>query len=152
MLTDFENSLIDELCPCITNLGYELVTLSVVGPKNSPILRVYVDCNGGISFDELAEVQGAINPVIEKLDPFLGSYTLEVSSPGIDRPLRTLEHFNRFVGEKAYVRVQFPINDRRNFKGIIKGIEGDLIEIESEEGIIEIDFNNILRANIIADI
>ena len=87
LISEFENRLIEQIEERMTSSEFEIVTLSVVGPKNSPVLRVYIDTEGGVSFEELAKAQGIINPIIEEIDPFVGAYTLEVSSPGIDLSL-----------------------------------------------------------------
>lgn len=88
--------------------GVEIVTLEIVGSKKAPTIRVYIDAAGGISFDELARTQAWVGDVMDELDPFPGAYMLEVSSPGIDRPLRTPEHFARFAGETVTVKTTRP--------------------------------------------
>ena len=102
MLTGKELKLYNALAPYANDKGVEIVTVEVVGSKKAPTIRVFIDCEGGVGFDELSSAQSWINDVMDELDPFPGAYTLEVSSPGIDRPLRTLEHFQRFEGEKAF--------------------------------------------------
>ena len=96
MLTAKEKSLLSALEPRAASEGVEIVTLEIVGSKKAPTIRVYIDAAGGISFDELARTQAWVGDVMDELDPFPGAYMLEVSSPGIDRPLRTPEHFARF--------------------------------------------------------
>ncbi len=112
MLTAKEKSLLSALEPRAASEGVEIVTLEIVGSKKAPTIRVYIDAAGGISFDELARTQAWVGDVMDELDPFPGAYTLEVSSPGIDRPLRTPEHFARFAGETVTVKTTGPIDGR----------------------------------------
>ena len=101
MLSAKERRLLEALEPLATAHDVEIVTVEVVGSRKAPTIRVYLDCDGGIGFDELAASQKWVNELMDELDPFPGAYTLEVSSPGIDRPLRTPEHFQRFAGERC---------------------------------------------------
>lgn len=149
ILSEFENKLCDELEDRLGRSDFEIVSLSVVGPKTSPILRIYIDVEGGVSFEELSRAQGLISPIVEEIDPFSGAYTLEVSSPGIDRPLRKLSDFDRFKGERAHIRIQNPISNRRNFDGELKGIEDNSVGIECDGERYSLDFDNIQRANLI---
>ena len=151
MLTAKENEILEVLEAEAGAHGCEIVTLSIVGPANAPILRVYVDAQGGVSFDELASAQAWISPLVEGMDPFVGAYTLEVSSPGVDRPLRTLEHFERFVGEKAHIRAQKPVQERKNFNGVLKGVSANAVKIEVDGEVFEVDLDNIKRANLICE-
>ena len=112
MLGKKEQQLLDALAPRAAEEGVEIVTVEVVGAKKAPTIRVYIDVEGGVSFDELSAAQGWINDLMDELDPFPGAYTLEVSSPGIDRPLRTPEHFARFAGETVTVAAPSPALSR----------------------------------------
>ena len=89
MLTGKELKLFNALSPYASENNIEIVTVEVVGSKKAPTIRVFIDCVGGVGFDELSSAQSWINDVMDELDPFPGAYTLEVSSPGIDRPLRS---------------------------------------------------------------
>ena len=108
MLSAKERRLLEALEPLATAHNVEIVTVEVVGSRKAPTIRVYLDCDGGIGFDELAASQKWVNELMDELDPFPGAYTLEVSSPGIDRPLRTPEHFQRFAGEKVQLTLTEP--------------------------------------------
>ena len=87
--------------PRAASEGVEVVTVEIVGSRKAPTIRVYLDTAKGISFDEITAAQVWVNEIMDEIDPFPGAYTLEVSSPGIDRPLRTPEHFERFAGDEA---------------------------------------------------
>ena len=108
MLSAKERKLLEALEPLAAAHDVEIVTVEVVGSRKAPTIRVYLDCEGGIGFDELAASQKWVNELMDELDPFPGAYTLEVSSPGIDRPLRTPEHFQRFAGEKVQLTLTEP--------------------------------------------
>ncbi|MDD7368688.1 MAG: ribosome maturation factor RimP, partial [Berryella intestinalis] len=93
MLTAKEQQLLGALEPRAAEEGVEIVTVDVIGSRKSPTIRVYIDTPEGVSFDQLSSSQVWINEIMDRLDPFPGAYMLEVSSPGIDRPLRTPKHF-----------------------------------------------------------
>ena len=149
MLTAKEQMLLDALESKAVEHGIEIVTVSVVGAKKAPTIRVYIDTPHGVSFDELSEAQSWIDPVIEQIDPFPGAYTIEVSSPGIDRPLRTLDHFKRFVGDKAKVKLIGPIDDRSTWTGIIESVENDVVILRVDDAVVQIPIDNIKSANLI---
>ena len=109
MLTAKEKSLLAALEPRAASEGVEVVTVEIVGSRKAPTIRVYLDTAKGISFDEITAAQVWVNEIMDEIDPFPGAYTLEVSSPGIDRPLRTPDHFERFAGDEAYVVTNGPI-------------------------------------------
>lgn len=132
--------------------GVEIVTVEIIGSKKSPIIRVYIDTEDGISFTELSEAQEWIGEVCDRIDPFPGAYTLEVSSPGIDRPLRTLGHFERYAGEDVTIRTCTQIDGRMNFKGLLKGVEGPNVHVEVDGTDYEIPISEIKRANIVGKI
>ena len=128
MLTAKEKSLLSALEPRAASEGVEIVTLEIVGSKKAPPIRVYIDAAGGISFDELARTQAWVGDVMDELDPFPGAYMLEVSSPGIDRPLRTPEHFARFQGSEVEVRLYRARDGRKDFVGLLQSWQdGDLV-------------------------
>lgn len=152
MLTTKEQQLLDALSPTAAEQGIEIVTVDIVGSKKAPTIRVYIDCEGGVGFDELSTAQAWINDLMDQIDPFPGAYTLEVSSPGIDRPLRTLEHFARFEGEKAQLALSQPFNGRAKYTGKLAGVDRDNVLVDVD-GICEaIPYDTIKKAHIIATI
>ncbi|MBR3690273.1 MAG: ribosome maturation factor RimP, partial [Eggerthellaceae bacterium] len=134
MLTAKEKSLLEALEPRAQQEGVEIVTIEITGAKKSPTIRVYVDSPEGASFDVLASTQAWVNDIMDEIDPFPGAYTLEVSSPGIDRPLRTVEHFERFAGDTAVIKMSSAESGRSNWTGVLLGIEDEcvLLEVEGE--------------------
>lgn len=148
MLTAKEQSLLAALEPRAAEEGIEIVTVEVVGAKKAPTIRVYIDTPEGVSFDQLASSQRWINDIMDEIDPFPGAYMLEVSSPGIDRPLRTPAHFARFAGEVAVIATKTPIDGRSKWTGKLAGMEGDDVLLEVD-GIVEhIAITEIKRARL----
>lgn len=148
MLSRKEQQLLDALLPQAAEHGVEIVTVEVVGSKKAPTIRVYIDTEDGVGFDELASAQEWINAEMDRLDPFPGAYMLEVSSPGIDRPLRTPEHFARFAGETAVVVLRGPHEGRAKWTGKLAGFEDGAVLLEVD-GIVErLPYDDIKKANI----
>ncbi len=148
MLTHKEQQLLEALEPRAAAEGIELVTLEVVGAKKSPTIRVYIDTEHGVGFDELSSAQAWMGDLMDEIDPFPGAYTLEVSSPGIDRPLRTREHFEHFAGEQCVVKTTGPVNGRSSFSGLLKGVVDNdvVVEIDGEE--YAVPYEAIKKANV----
>lgn len=112
-------------------MGYELVGIEYQQrPKSGALLRIYIDHGDGIQLEDCAAVSRQLGAVLDVEDPIKGEYDLEVSSPGLDRPLFEREHFERFVGREAKIRLQRAIEGRRRFKGFIRAVEGDDLSIE----------------------
>jgi ribosome maturation factor RimP len=121
--------------PPIEALGYELVDLEFAQAGRGGVLRIFIDRRAqdgadGITVDDCANVSHAVSQEIETQDPIKGHYTLEVSSPGFDRILRTRAHFERFVGKRIFAELKLPIAGRRRFVGELKAIAGDAIVVE----------------------
>jgi len=121
--------------PPIEALGYELVRYRVCAGRAGRSFTIFIDRRaddpqGSITVDDCARVSHAVSQVLEIEDPIKGHYTLEVSSPGFDRILRKREHFERFIGERVFAEMKLPINGRRRFVGVLKGIADDSIVVE----------------------
>ena len=126
----------------------EIVTVEVTGARKSPTICVYIDTPEGVTFDEITEAQKWINALMDELDPFPGAYTLEVSSPGIDRPLRTPEHFARFVGQRAYVKAKEAIDGRSAWTGTITAVDADAVTLEVDGVSFTVPFAKVKKANL----
>lgn len=148
MLTAKEKSLLEALEPRAKQEGVEIVTIEVVGAKKSPTIRVYIDTPNGVSFDALASSQAWINEIVDDIDPFPGAYMLEVSSPGIDRPLRTLEHFKRFAGETAVIKLASPVDGRANWTGTLEGVDGEEVLLQVDGRTERLAIGNMKRARV----
>lgn len=152
LLTKKEQSLLDALEPTAKQNDIEIVTVEVIGSKKAPVIRIYIDAAGGVSFQELSGAQEWIGEMLDRIDPFPGAYTLEVSSPGIDRPLRTPEHFRRFAGEEVSVRTARPLEGRSSFKGTLVSATDDEVVVETEDGPRTIPLSEMKRAHVIGKI
>ena len=148
MLSPVEAKLLKALEPQAEASGIEIVTIQITGAKKAPTIRVYIDTPGGVSFDTLCASQAWINDVVDRIDPFPGAYTLEVSSPGIDRPLRTPEHFARFAGETAVVKTAAPLDGRSAFTGTIAGVADGAVELDVDGTAFRIPVSDIKRAHL----
>jgi len=124
-----KRELIELLEPALRTLGYELVDLYVRAGRNG-LLRLFIDKAPQVTLADCEFVSEQIGAFLDVEDPLPGNYTLEVSSPGLDRRLRTPEHFARFVGEEVKVELAVPKQGRRRFRGVLKGVEGDEVELE----------------------
>jgi ribosome maturation factor RimP len=119
--------------PVIEGMGYELVRLRLMG-GNTPILQIMAEKpEGGIEVDDLAAINTAVSAVLDVEDPIAENYTLEVSSPGIDRPLTRLKDFDQWNGYVAKIETAELIDGRKRFKGVLQGTEGDEVLIEIED-------------------
>ncbi|WP_151719103.1 ribosome maturation factor RimP [Gemmobacter serpentinus] len=132
--TAIDRRLADIIGPVIEGLGFELVRIRLMGGKTR-ILQIMVDRpDGGIEVDECATCSTAVSAVLDVEDPIEDNYVLEVSSPGIDRPLTRLKDFDMWVDYEARLETTELIDGRRRFKGVLQGTEGDEVLIEIEEG------------------
>lgn len=135
--------------PVVTGLGYELV--GVEFDSHQRILRVYIDREAGIVIDDCSRVSHQLSGVLDVEDPIPGNYQLEVSSPGMDRPLFTLAHFQRFQGSLVRLQLLRPIEGRRRFKARLIGLDGETVLLEEEGTRFAIPFDSIEKARIVPE-
>jgi ribosome maturation factor RimP len=112
--------------------GFELVDVEVKRQPGGGLVRLYVDRPGGIGLDDLQSVSEEVSAILDVEDPLASSYTLEVSSPGLDRPLKTEEDYRRFVGRLAKVSSYEPVEGRRHWTGRLAGVEDGLVSLTLE--------------------
>ena len=138
--------------PVAAGQGYELVDLEF---KNEPqaagwILRVYIDKAGGVSLDDCASVSRELSAVLDVADAITIPYSLEVSSPGLNRPLKKAADFARFVGKKAKIRTRHPVGEsRRNFSGTLVGVDGGKVKIDVGDQVCEVPVDDVEKANLV---
>ncbi len=133
--------------------GLELVHTEVAGPENNPIVRVFIDKPGGVTHDDCSEVSTQIGTVLDVEDFIHAAYTLEVSSPGIERGLYKLADYERFTGSSAKIKTRIAIGNQRNFRGVISGVANDQVVFDDRtSGRVEIPFEAIARANLEVDV
>jgi ribosome maturation factor RimP len=123
------------------------VELRREGSRAGRVLRLYLDKEGGPNVDDLGRVSRQLSELLDAHDIVEGSYTLEVSSPGINRPLTKPEHFQRFIGKRVRIRTGDMIDGRRSFLGILNEVSGDTIRIEVEGKVYQIPFSMIEKSN-----
>ena len=129
--------------------GLELVHAEVAGPDNKPIVRIFIDKPDGVTHKDCSEVSHYLGTILDVEDFIHSAYTLEVSSPGLERGLYKRKDYQRFAGSLAKVKSRNPINGQRNFRGRILGIEGDEVLIDDRtSGRVKVDFNSIAKANL----
>lgn len=150
-MKDVASSLRDRLASLVVALGYEFVGFELSRQGRSSLLRIYIDSPKGILVDDCSRVSRQISAMLDVEDPIKDRYTLEVSSPGLDRPLFDIGHFEKCVGETVKVRLNVPIGDRRNFVGKLLKVEGDNIHILLDEEEIVVPFSDIEKAKRIAN-
>jgi len=131
--TTIDRRMAEILVPVIENLGFEVVRIRVQGGKTKTLQVMAERPEGGIDVDECAQISNAISVLLDAEDPLEDPYALEVSSPGIDRPLTRLKDFETFEGYEAKVETTDTIDNRRRFKGILAGVEGDEVLINLDE-------------------
>jgi ribosome maturation factor RimP len=140
------------LAPAIAALGLELVGVEFSPNSAGSLLRVYIDePERGVTIDDCERASREVSALLDVNDPVAGRYTLEVSSPGLERPLFSPAQFARFLGEKAKVNVSLPIDGRRRFQGPITAVDGDRITIEQDGIPVAIVHANIARAQLVPD-
>ena len=133
--------------------GLELVHAEVAGPENKPIVRIFIDKPDGVTHQDCSEVSLHVGTILDVEDFIHASYTLEVSSPGIERGLYKLKDYERFAGSLAKVKTRKAINGQRNFRGRILGTEGDEVLLEDRtSGRVSIAIETIVKANLEIDV
>lgn len=138
--------------PLVEDLGFEFVGIEYSNnPKNS-VLRIYIDePSRGIAIEDCEQVSREVAALLDVEDPISGNYNLEVSSPGLARPIFNLEQFGRFVGEVVSMTLFSPVNNRRKFKGELLAVVDDQVFVDQDGEKIGIDFTNIVKSRLEPD-
>ena len=143
-----DQQIADMLQPTVVALGYQLWGVEYTPQGKHSIVRVFIDSPTGISVDDCANVSGQVSSILDVEDPITGEYTLEISSPGMDRLLFKLEQYPVYVGETVELRLRSAFEGRRKFKGILKGIEGDEVVIQIDDHDFLLPFGAIEKARV----
>ena len=144
-----DRRLAEIITPVIEDMGFELVRVRLMGGKMQ-LLQIMADRpEGGIEVDECGAISTAVSAVLDVEDPIIDAYTLEVSSPGIDRPLTRLKDFEEFEGYEAKIETGEMIDGRKRFKGVLAGVEGDEVMINIDEGTIGLHFDWLSDAKLV---
>jgi ribosome maturation factor RimP len=137
--------------PLAAQEGLELIDVELGGPGGRQILRLLIDKSGGVSLDDCTSISRAVSAALDVEDPIEGTYDLEVSSPGLDRPLRTPEHFQKFAGSRVRVKTFGPLpecENRKTFVGILQGYENGKIVLDVDGTIFSVPHAQVSKANV----
>ena len=145
--------------PSLEAMGFRIVRIRLTGSK-APTLQVMVERvggsgdglgDGGVNVDDCAEISRTLSAILDVEDPIAGRYRLEVSSPGIDRPLVRIEDFNRFAGHEAKIEMQDLVEGRKRFRGTLAGVDGDRVKIDQggDDGLSALPFAGIASAKLV---
>ncbi|ALO35039.1 ribosome maturation protein RimP [Colwellia sp. MT41] len=149
-MAKFEQKLTDLLRPAVEETGKTLLGIEFISAGNNSVLRLFIDHENGINVDDCAEVSRQAGALLDVEDPISSEYSLEVSSPGVDRPLFELAHFQEIIGETINVKLSLPLNGRRKFKGPLIAVDKDTLIVEVDSIDYELVFKNVDKANLVA--
>ena len=138
--------------PAIESLGYELIEIELQVGGRDGLLRAFIDSEKGIGLEDCETVSRQISTLLDVEDPIPGHYSLEVSSPGLDRLLTRAAHFRRFAGEDVRVKLSVPLEGRRNFRGAIRAADDDTVEVEVDGELHRLPMAKIASARLVPDV
>lgn len=144
-----ERRVLELVGPVVGEMGFELVRLRFQGGKNKSLQIMAERTGGGIELEECAEISRAVSAVLDVKDPIRGSYVLEVSSPGVDRPLTRIFDFERWAGHLAKIETQDPVDGHRHHRGVLQGVAGSEILIEADGETRKLDFGALSSARLV---
>lgn len=148
-MAKFEQKITEMLRPAVEEVGKELLGVEFISAGNNSVLRLFIDHENGINVDDCAEVSRQVSAILDVEDPISSEYNLEVSSPGLDRPLFELAHFKEVIGETINVKISMPLNGRRKFKGVLETIENDTLIVSVDGQDYELVISNVDKANLV---
>ncbi|AOM41524.1 ribosome maturation factor RimP [Xenorhabdus hominickii] len=147
-MSTLEQKLTEMISAPVEALGFELVGLEFIRARVST-LRIYIDSEEGITVDNCADVSHQVSAVLDVEDPISVLYNLEISSPGLERPLFKAEHYQRFMGEKVNLFLRMAMQNRRKWQGIIKAVDGEMITVTVDGKDEVFALSNIQKANLV---
>lgn len=144
----------ERLVAIISSMGYELVGCELLPQGRQTLFRLYLDSPKGVTIDDCSLVSRQVSAMMDVEDPIQGQYVLEVSSPGVDRPLFEIEHYRKYVGKRIKVRLLVPVDGRRQYKGILERVEGDdiYILVDTLGQSVKLPFSIVEKGNLIGDV
>ncbi len=146
-----DKELYELLEPGVRALGFEMVTVEMTGRGSSSLLRVYIDSPQGITVDDCVRVSDQVSAILDVENPIADRYTLEVSSPGFDRPLCKLSHFEAVVGQRVRIRTKVAVSGRRRFSGILTGVTQESLALEVDGEMYDVPLDDIFKARLVPD-
>ena len=132
-------------------LGFEIVTVELTGQGPSTVLRVYIDGPNGVTVDDCAKVSDQVSAILDVEDPIPNKFTLEVSSPGLDRPLCKVSHFEAVLGQRVKLQTAVDIFGRRRFAGTLTGVTDQVVTLDIDGQTHEVPIDNISKARLVPD-
>lgn len=138
----------EELGPELAEMGFELIEVEFERHGRTDILRLFIDREGGVTIDDCTSASRQVSAVLDRDDFIESHYTLEVSSPGIARPLRKPVDFERFAGERVKVKTVAPVEGRSRFAGVLRGYCDGMVVLEIDGSKYQIHLENVKRANL----
>lgn len=147
-MSNLEQQLTAMINEPVHGLGFELVGVEFVRGRH-PVLRIYIDSENGINVEDCADVSRQVSAILDVEDPISSTYNLEVSSPGLDRPLFTTAHYQRFIGQCVLINLRIAVANRRKWQGVIKEVNDEMIILTIDGKDETFAFNNIQKANIV---
>lgn len=148
-MTGLELQLTELLEAPVAAAGYELVGLEFIRAGEHSTLRIFIDHENGINVDDCAEVSRQVSAVMDVEDPITVAYNLEVSSPGLERPLFKAAHYEQFLGHEVKLVLKMAMANRRKWQGIIQSIEGDTLTLSVDGQEEEFALSNVAKANLV---
>ncbi len=145
------NHLLEIIEPIVEGLGYECVGVEYNSHPKHGFLRIFIDTPNGVNMEDCTKVSHQVSGALDVEDPIIGEYNLEVSSPGMERPLFTIKHFEQFIGQQACVNLFKPVEGRRKITAIIKSVEDNTVYLEEEGQIYKIPFLAMSKARLEPD-
>lgn len=137
--------------PLVEDLGYEFVGLEYTSAAKHSVLRIYIDHEKGVDVEDCATVSREVAAIMDVKDPIKSQYNLEVSSPGLERPLFTAAHYREFIDYLVKINLYGPLDGRRKFEGPIVAVSEDGVTLEQDGVEVILDFDNIAKARLVPD-
>lgn len=150
-LSQLEKKLTEMLAAPVEAVGFELVGLEFIRAGKHSTLRLYIDSENGVEVDDCGKVSHQVSAVLDVEDPITTEYNLEVSSPGMDKPLFKPAHYQQVVDQTISVKLQMPQDGRRNFKGLLKSCDERNFIIVVDKDEFELAYDNVMKANLVPD-
>jgi ribosome maturation factor RimP len=146
-----QDSLRELIEPFVRSHGLELWGIEAPSSPRGGTLRVYIDAEGGVTIDQCATLSKGLNHILDVEDPIPGPYTLEVSSPGLERPFFSLEQLKGYTGRRIGLKLGSPFQGSRKWRGSLIGVENDAVVLEAESGSVRIPWGQVKKARLIYD-
>ena len=143
------NKVAQLVSPTVEALGLQLWGIEHTSQGRYSVLRIYIERDIGVTIEDCEQVSRQVSAILDVEDPIAGEYTLEVSSPGTDRLLFTVEQFQHYCGEEVDIRLRSPVDGRRKFRGMLQGVVNRVVQIEVEGSFLELPYEEIEKANIV---